>query len=60
MRNRTCRPRVEELEPRSIPSATGVPLLPAMPAVPGHITHPPATGMLRGNYTAPMPIPDVG
>jgi hypothetical protein len=56
------RPRVEELEARDTPSATAALIhsLPAVLSIPGHVTHPPATGMLSGNYTAPIPIPDVG
>jgi hypothetical protein len=60
MKRPTCRPRVEELEPRTTPSTTGVPSALQMAAAPGHVSHPPATGMLTGNYTSPMAIPDVG
>ena len=60
MKRRTCRPRVEELELRTTPSATGVHSFPMIPAAPGQVSHPPATGMLSGNYTSPMAIPDVG
>jgi len=54
MKRPTCRPRVEELELRSTLSATAalLPTLPAVLALPGHVSHPPATGMLSGNYTA--------
>jgi len=57
---RTCRPRVEELEPRCTPSATGVPTPAGMPAVGGHITHPPATGLLTGFFTTRFPTPESG
>jgi hypothetical protein len=60
MSKMTYRPRVEALEARTTPSATGLPPLAGILAVPGHVTHPPATGLLNGNYTSPMPIPDVG
>ena len=60
MKRPTCRPRVEELEPRRTPSATGVHTLPAMLAVPGHITHPPATGLLTGFFTSLFHNPDSG
>jgi hypothetical protein len=60
MKRPTCSPRVEELEPRSTPSATTVFPLSTGPAATGHIAHPPATGLLGGNYTSPLAIPDAG
>jgi hypothetical protein len=62
MKKPISRPRVEELELRCTPTAigAGIPTLPALLAVPGHVTHPPATGLLTGSYNAPIPIPDAG
>jgi len=60
MKRPTCRPRVDELEPRSTPSATGVHTLPAALAAGGHLAHPPATGLLTGSYTSLFHIPESG